>query len=306
MRSLPLPVARALLYPFYRLTFHHRLPWRVQRRLLDASAWLMPMPRGVDRIALRLGERRAERITAGPVTGPEAVLYLHGGGYTVGSIATHRSLAAHLAADLHRPVYLLDYRLAPEHPCPAAMHDTIAAFRALIADHGHPAESIAIAGDSAGGGVALATAQWALAHDVAGPGALVLISPWTDPGWTPSRDRDLVVNRFWGSACAAAYLGGGAAADPQYAPLFGVFEGLPPTYLYIGTREMVHPQCVQLAAAFQRARVPLRYVENSELWHAAQTQAGLVRQSAESVRDIAAFLTVTLARSETPEQDRAL
>jgi acetyl esterase/lipase len=83
------------------------------------------------------------------------VLYLHGGGFTTGSPATHRSLAAHLAREIRRPVYLLDYRLAPEHPCPAALDDTVAAFDALT----RVANSVALAGDSAGGGLALAAAQ---------------------------------------------------------------------------------------------------------------------------------------------------
>lgn len=294
--TVPLPVARALLGAFYRVTFHHRVPWTAQRALLDAAARLQPLPAGTSVHRLRLGDRPAERVTAGPVHGRGAVLYLHGGGFTVGSPATHRGLAAHLAAATHRPVYLLDYRLAPEHPCPAAMEDTVSALDALAEEAGHGLDSVALAGDSAGGGIALAAAQWLTAHRAAGPAALALISPWTDPGEPAERHRDVVVNRPWGFACSAAYLGGGDPADPRYAPARGPMAGLPPTYVFTATGELLHPQCLRLAAALRRAGVPLRYAEHPALWHAAQAQAGFVAEAAASVRDIAAFLTENWSR----------
>ncbi|WP_316525476.1 alpha/beta hydrolase fold domain-containing protein [Kitasatospora brasiliensis] len=287
--SVPLPMARALLHPFYRLTFHQRMPWSVQRTLLNGVARFQPLPAGVRVETLRLGDRPAERVSAGPFAGPGAVLYLHGGGYTVGSPATHRSLAAHLAAGIRRPVYLLDYRLAPEHPCPAALEDALAAFDALTRTPAHEAGSIALAGDSAGGAIALAAAQHLVAHRRR-PAALALLSPWTDPGERAERHRDLVVNRDWGLACAAAYRGDIDPLDHRFAPLLGPMEGLPPTYLFTSTRELVYAQCLRLAGSLRRAGVELRYVESPVLWHAAQAQAGLVRQAAESLGDVGEFL----------------
>ncbi|WP_367140579.1 MULTISPECIES: alpha/beta hydrolase fold domain-containing protein [Streptomyces] len=300
--NLPLPVARALLHPFYRMTFHPRVPWRAQRMLVNAFSAGQPMPRSSRVRTLRLGKRRAERVTVGPVTGPGAVLYLHGGGFTVGSPVTHRSLAAHLARATGRPVYVLDYRLAPEHPCPAALEDTLAALDDLARHEGHATSSVVLAGDSAGGGIALAAAQHlaAPAGEHAGdgapgrrevPAALVLVSPWADPGRVAEQRRDLVVSRAWGLACAAAYLGTGDPSDPRYAPARGDLTGLPPTYLHTNTDELLYAQCLDLAACLRRAGVTVRFRESRELWHAAQAQAGLVRQAAESVRDIGSFLT---------------
>lgn len=296
--TLPLPLARLLLHPFYRLTFQRRLPWRAQRVLVDAAARIQPLPAGTVAAPMLLGQRPAERITAGPSAEDGAVLYLHGGGYTVGSVASHRSLAAHLAREIHRPVYLLDYRLAPEHPYPAAVEDTVVAFDALTHAAGYRPGSIALAGDSAGGGIALAAAQSLCARRTREPGALVLISPWTNPSVRAERHRDLVVNRPWGFACADAYLGDGDPTDPRYAPLLGRMAGLPPTYLHAGTRELIYSQCVQLAVALRRAGVRLRYVENTCLWHAAQVQAGLVRQAADSMRDIGVFLRGTWSNAQ--------
>jgi len=302
MPTLPLPVVRAMLRPYYRLTFHHRMPWATQRALLNAAARCQPLPAGTTVHRLTLGDRRGERISVGPTTGPGAVLYLHGGGYTVGSIATHRSLAAHLAREIRRPVYLLDYRLAPEPPYPAALEDAVSAFDALAGFTDHPAESIALAGDSAGGGIALAAAQWLTAHRPHPPAALALISPWTDPNLRSERDRDLVVNRRWGFACAAAYLGNGDSSDPRYAPLSGSMAGLPPTYVFTSTHELLYSQCLQVAVSLRRAGVRMRYVESPTLWHAAQAQAGLVTAAAESLRDIGEFLTTTWSDTPAPHE----
>ncbi|WNV85262.1 alpha/beta hydrolase fold domain-containing protein [Umezawaea sp. Da 62-37] len=287
---IPLPIARALLHPCYRVMLHHRMPWSAQRALLNTAARIQPLPGGTSIRVVPLGDRLAERITVGPTSAHGAVLYLHGGGYTVGSLATHRSLAAHLARETHRPVYLLDYRLAPEHPYPAALHDAVSAFDAVTDVAGCPPGSIAMAGDSAGGGIALAAAQRLAARGNGTPSALALMSPWTNPTLRAARPRDLVVNRSWGFACAAAYLGDGDPTDPRYAPLLGTMTGLPPTYVFTSTRELLYEQCVELAASLRRAGVRTKYVESPTLWHAAQIQAGMVKEAAESLRDVGAFL----------------
>ncbi|MFD4522993.1 alpha/beta hydrolase [Streptomyces sp. NPDC058470] len=288
---LPLPLARAILHPYYRFTFQHRMPWSVQRALLNIVARMQPLPPDTSVGTLRLGARPAERISVGATTGTGAVLYLHGGGFTVGSPVTHRSLAAHLAREIRRPVYLLDYRLAPEHPFPAALEDTVAAFGALTTTEGHSPGSIVLAGDSAGGCIALAAAQQLTTVREQRPAALVLISPWANPNLVAEQRRDLVVNRAWGLACTAAYLGAGDPSDPRYAPQLGSHTGLPPTYLHTNTRELLYAQCRDLAVSLRGAGVPLRYAESPVLWHAAQAQAGLVREAAASLRDIGGFLT---------------
>ncbi|MGH8882531.1 MAG: alpha/beta hydrolase fold domain-containing protein, partial [Stackebrandtia sp.] len=164
--ALPLPVARAIMGPLYRVGLHSRLPWRAQRAVLDTASALQPLPPGVRVEKLRLGGRPAERLTPPrpAATEPATVLYLHGGGYTVGSSITHRSLNGRLAAGTGLPVYSLDYRLAPEHPFPAALDDAEAAYLDLISTHGYRPERIAIAGDSAGGGLSLALAQRLIAR----------------------------------------------------------------------------------------------------------------------------------------------
>ena len=291
--SLPLPLARAVLYPLYRTAMNRRVPWSVQRALLDAGAVLQAVPRGTRVERMRLGGRPAERVTADGPTGSGAVLYLHGGGYTVGSPATHRSLVAHLARDIGCPVYVLDYRLAPEHRCPAALEDAEAAFLDLVSAGSAP-ELIAISGDSAGGGLALALAQRLRDRHDLRPAALGLIAPWVDPNEPPARARDLVINKAWSKLCASAYLGDGDPLDPGYAPLLGELAGLPETYVQADAGELLHPQAVRLVNALRAAQVPVRFSVTHGLWHVAQLQASLVEPAAAAARELAEFLGESL------------
>ncbi|WP_062993279.1 alpha/beta hydrolase [Nocardia anaemiae] len=291
--NLPLPIARALLGPIFRVSLNARLPWRMQRLLLDIGSRAQFLPSGTTVHRLRLGGRPAERITAGsarPNLNAGAVLYLHGGGYAVGSLATHRSLAARLAHETGCAVYVLDYRLAPEHPFPAGLDDAESAFLELVGNIGYRPEQIALSGDSAGGGLSLATAQRLIAEHGHTPAALGLIAPWVDPNRAPDKFRDLVINRAWSRACAAAYLGDGDDKDTGYAPLHGELRGLPPTYVQVDVSELLHPQCVEFVTALRAAGVHASFTESKGLWHVAQLQAALVGPAAAALTELADFL----------------
>ncbi|MBL1076153.1 alpha/beta hydrolase [Nocardia sp. 2] len=291
--KLPLPVARTVLHPIFRLMLNHRLPWTVQRALMDGGAPLQRAPRGTHIEKVELGGRRAERVTAGPVSTTATVLYLHGGGYTVGSPITHRAVTGSLSRETGCAVQVPDYRLAPEHPFPAALEDAEAAFLELVA-FGYQPERIAIAGDSAGGGLSLALAQRLRDRHGYTPAALGLIAPWTDPNEIPAQDGDLVLTKRWSRACAAAYLGDGDGSDTGYAPLLGAMRGLPPVYVQADVDEMLHAQCVRLVAALREAGVETRFSETRGLWHVAQLQSALVAPAAQVTRELGEFLRQAL------------
>ncbi|TSE01885.1 alpha/beta hydrolase [Skermania sp. ID1734] len=301
--ALPSPVVGALLRPCYRLALNHRLPFTVQRQLLDAIAPVQTLPPGARRARLTLGGRPVERWTGSTAT-RGAVLYLHGGGYTVGSFRTHRSVAAYLSRAAGAPVYLLDYRLAPEHPYPAAVDDAVAAFDELISVHGYPPGQIAIAGDSAGGGLAVATTR-RLVDAGTVPAALAVMAPWVDPNDTEVGQYDLVLNTYWSKACALAYLGAGDPNDPGYAPLLGPLEGLPPTLIHVASDELLRDQAVALADKLHAAGVDARLVEQPRLWHVAHLQAALVREAREAVDDLGTFIKQRLEAMsvEPPTRD---
>ncbi|WP_028477248.1 alpha/beta hydrolase [Nocardia sp. CNY236] len=301
--NLPLPVTRAMLRPIFWAILNARLPFPAQRTLFEAVSRAQPIPEGAMVRQMRLGGRAAERISFEDTADDGAVLYLHGGGYTIGSITTHRTLAARLAREAGFAVYILDYRLAPEHPYPAALDDAEAAFVDLMALTGCRSEQIAISGDSAGGGPALGLAQRLVTHHGCTPAGLGLIAPVTDPTRIPDGARELVLNVPWMRACATAYVGDGDPADPRFAPLLGEMRGLPPTYVQVDVSELLHGQCVDLVAALRAADVPVRYTETRGMWHVAQLQAALTAPAATLVRELGQFLRSVIRMADLQELD---
>jgi acetyl esterase/lipase len=289
MAHLPRRVVVGLCGPTYRVSLNARRSVVAQRRLTEASVRLNRIPRGTEVEQLTLGGRPGERVTLGVGEPPRAVLYLHGGGYVIGSARMYRVLAAHLSRSAGAVVYSLDYRLAPEHPYPAALDDAVTAFRDLVASHGYRPDQIAIAGDSAGGGLAVATAR-ALTDAGQRPAALALLSPWTDPSDHDLPDRDFVVNRTWGTNCAALYRGDAEPTDPGYAPMHADLAGLPPMLVQYGATEMLHAQIERFIARAKDAGSTVHTVESSTLWHSAQVLAGMLRDATDAVHDIGVFL----------------
>ena len=208
-------------------------------------------------------ERAGDRARGAPV---RTILYCHGGGYYFCSPASHRALVFALAARSGARTFSLDYRLAPEHPFPAALDDALAAYRALLAE-GTPADSIVIAGDSAGGGLALATL---VALRDAGdplPAAGVLFSPWTDLAATGGtlESNDGVDPMFCGASIGRAaqfYIGGADPTHPHLSPLYADLSGLPPLLIQAGSTEVLLDDARRVAQRAQAAGVPVE----CEIW----------------------------------------
>lgn len=291
---LPRPLVIGVSGPMYRTALNARTPLRLQRSILERFARLTVVPTGTQVEPILLGGRPCERITVGASVRPRAVLYLHGGGYTLGSPRTHRSLAAFLARSAGAVVYSLDYRLAPEHPYPAALDDAVAAFRAMVDEHRFAPSRIAISGDSAGGGLAVAAAR-RLADDGLRPAALGLLSPWTDPSdGTSPRRRDFVIDSAWGRQNAASYRGDADLRDPGYAPLHGRLGGLPPMLIHCAVTEILQPQIVRFARLATEAGVDVQLVEHPRLWHSGHALAGTLREATDAVHDLGGFLRAHL------------
>jgi acetyl esterase/lipase len=174
-----------------------------------------------------------------------AILYLHGGAYVLGSAHAYRHLAGQIAARANAPAFVADYRLAPEAPFPAAVDDAMAAYRGLVAAG---AEKIAIVGDSAGGGLALAVLSIIRTESLAGtsvsPRAVVALSPWTDlaltgPSVTQRASDDPILTPAMLTATGASYLQGHDPRDPHASPLYDRPAGLPPIQFHVGTSEIL-------------------------------------------------------------------
>ncbi|MGJ0119085.1 alpha/beta hydrolase [Williamsia sp. MIQD14] len=294
--KLPIGVVEPLTRIMYRAMLHPRLPLSTQRTLADRALDVEPLPRDTVVRTLTVGGRPTERVTVGATETDTAVLFLHGGGYTLGSPHSHRHLGAHLAAVTGAAIHLVDYRLAPEDPYPAAVVDAVAAYRDLVDNHGWSPNRLAISGDSAGGGLSVATARRLLDDHGITPAALGLISPWVDPGddthetWS----TDSVVNRGWSRFCADAYLGGGDPTDPGYAPLHGDLTGLPPTVIHIGRREALYAQVIRFAEKLRASGVEVDLLEFDRLWHVGHQQAGMLVEAADAVDHLGTFLRARL------------
>jgi monoterpene epsilon-lactone hydrolase len=299
---LPRPLVVGLSGPLFRLTLNDKVPVALQRRFGSASALLFAPPAGTAVAHVTLGGRPAERVSVGASERPRAVLYLHGGGYVMGSARMYRSLAAHLARSTGAVVYALDYRLAPEHVYPGALDDAVAAFGELVDAHRYAPQRIAIAGDSAGGGLAVAVARRLIDVHATKPGPLVLLSPWTDPADTDLPARDFVLTRAWGHQCAERYRGNADPLDPGYAPMWARLDDLPPILVHYGAQEALAQQIRRFVARAQGAGADIRAVELPGLWHSGHIQAGMLREATDAVHDIGVWLRPRLDGQLAPHR----
>ncbi|HZP45400.1 MAG TPA: alpha/beta hydrolase [Candidatus Binataceae bacterium] len=216
----------------------------------------------------------AEWVCAPGAADDRFVLYLHGGGYVIGSVQSHRDLMARLSRAAKARVLGLNYRLAPEHPFPAAVDDAVAGYKWLLAQGAKPSR-VAVAGDSAGGGLTAATLVAIRDQKLPTPGAGVLISPWVDmEGLGESMktrvDADPVVRKEGLLQMAQAYLQGKDPKTPLAAPLYADLKGLPPLLIQVGDAETLLDDSNRLAERAKAAGVPTKleiWPEMIHVWH---------------------------------------
>jgi acetyl esterase/lipase len=276
------------------------LPWPVQRTRLDQLTRTSLLPRGTAITEQEIAGTRAEVVSARDCDARQTVIHFHGGGYCVGSALTPRSWAAHLSAQAGCRVVLPEYRLAPEHPHPAALEDARAVLAAL-ASHAEPG-SIVVSGDSAGGGLALALALSLREEGQDLLAGCILLSPWLDLG----RDRravpelvrrDVVLSPGWLEACARAYAAPAAWADPSVSPLHAALAGLPPLLIQAATDELLAPDADLLAASASAAGVDVTYTRWPRMWHDFVLQPGLLTAADSALAQAAWFVSKVAPKS---------
>lgn len=243
--------------------------------------------------AVDAGGVPAERSHCGG-SATNAVLYLHGGGYVIGSLVTHRGLVANIARATAGQVLAIDYRLAPEHPFPAAIDDAVSAYRWLL-ENGHDPQSLAIAGDSAGGGLTVATLLKLKREGLPLPAAGVCISPWVDmeavgESMDLKASVDPMVQREGLLGMAAAYLAGANPRDPLTAPIYGDLDGLPPLLIQVGTAETLLDDARRLAMRAISCGVDVDYQEWRDMIHVFQHFAAMIDDGFHAIERIGAFV----------------
>jgi len=250
-----------------------------------------------------------EPVDAGGVPGvwlrtPDAVqdralLYLHGGGYAVGSSVSHTPMASKIGAAAGLPVLLVDYRLAPEHPFPAGLEDAGTAFDWLLG-RGLEPERLAVAGDSAGGGLTLALLLQRRDVGAVLPGAAACLSPWTDLTMgSPSMDAnvasDPMLDRERLQRYADWYLGEGDPRDPLASPRFAELQGLPPVLIHAADEEVLVDDARLVAEAIEAAGGVVEYRSWPGVFHVWHAVAGLAPEADEAVSELGRFLRQHLA-----------
>ncbi len=254
-----------------------------QRAAMEAQLGALPLPENAEVNEIRIGALAADWVTLPNSANRRVVLYLHGGGYFMGSRRSHRELATRIAREAAARVLVLEYRLAPEHPFPAAVDDATAAYR-WLRKRGVAASSIAIAGDSAGGGLTLATLLALRDAGDALPASAVCLSPWTDleatgasaqPGGADDPMVQVAALRDMGRMYA-----GDSVRNPLAAPLYGNFKGLPPLLIQVGTREILLDDSTRVADIARAAGVTVRLEIEEGAPHVYQAIPGLPETTA--------------------------
>jgi monoterpene epsilon-lactone hydrolase len=272
----------------------------LRRAWLDQVHHMTAEPTGVTYADADAGGRPA--LWAEPVGEPDdgVILYFHGGGFVLQSIASHRKLGGHLAKAANRKVLLLEYRRAPEFPYPAPIDDAEAAYRWLL-DQGYSPSQIAFAGDSAGACLALSTVVRLREKDLGVPAGVVGFSPWLDleslPGTLDSNaEYDVLAKRPLCEESAAAYIQDtGAATDGRANPLRADLTGFPPVYLTASDTECLFDNAERFAERAQTAELDVTFVVEHGQQHVYQFMAGNAPEADRSVAEAGAWIAARLS-----------
>jgi acetyl esterase/lipase len=265
-----------------------------RRRRMEAGAERMPAPPGVTVDAVDVDGVACEWIRPSEIDVDGVLLYFHGGGYAVGGLGTHRKMIGFIASSARLPALSVGYRLAPEHPYPAALDDG-AAVLSWLANNGVPIDRVVIAGDSAGGG--LAAAMCCVAREAASsmPRALVLMSPWLDMAAADEQEDDALVDdpivtrgnlrelRDW-------YVDDDHRLDPLASPLGADLTGFPPTLIQVGERELLRADAIRFAERLRASGVDARCDVWDGMVHVWQFYAGVVPEANDAITAIGEWL----------------
>jgi acetyl esterase/lipase len=247
----------------------------------------------------QLGQVKGEWVRLSEEDPQRLLLYLHGGGFISGSPESHRPLIAKLCRAGNAAALSLDYRLAPEFPFPAGLRDAVDAYRFLIGK-GYPPESVVLAGDGAGGGLAVATLMAIRNGGMPMPAALVAMSPWADltlSGWSIMQNAESDTVLSWDLLFVSArhYLKGANPADPYASPVFGSMRDFPPIMVHAGSREILRDDASRLGELAAAANVPVSVEVYDGMQHLFQS-SGSSSEAKVSLNRLGQFI-----RARTPE-----
>ncbi len=261
------------------------------RRAVAKGLGYMPVPKGVTISLLQVGSVSVEVIRPQMgSTNKRALMYLHGGGYVAGSPKTHRAFTARLALELNCEVWVPDYRLAPEHPFPAGLHDAADAWSEFLKVHA--GKTVLLGGESAGGGLSLALCYLLRERAVRLPDQLFLLSAWLDirmagDSYTRNDSRDVIAKTYpTETGCARHYAGNEPRTNPLMSPLLGDPTGLPPTYVMVADMEIFEDDSRAFVIHASETGVDVTLEVGHGLWHAWPLFAPFIPECTNSISNI--------------------
>jgi epsilon-lactone hydrolase len=269
-----------------------------RRAQYERAERVFPTPPDVKVEVVTAPDRPAEWLTPPGARTDAVVLYLHGGGYVIGSPRSHRHLAAAIARAAGTRALLLDYRLAPEHPFPAALEDAVAAYEWLLRAGITPAR-VVIAGDSAGGGLTMATLIALRNRGLPRPAAGVCISPWVDltntaASYTTKAAVDPIVTVESIAQLTQAYIGTGDPKQPLVSPLYADLRNLPPLLIHVGSEEVLLDDALGLAARARTAGIDVTMREWPAMIHVWHWFLSMLDEADVAIAEIGAFVNARL------------
>jgi epsilon-lactone hydrolase len=270
---------------------------RLREEFEEGARRMGGVPRGIEVIPVRIGEMYGEWIRPAGASLASAVLYTHGGGYVSGNCADHRMHVAKLVESCGVAALLFDYRLAPEHCAPAAVEDTLAAYRWMLSEGVAPGK-IVIAGESAGGGLCLASLIAIRDHGLPPPAAAVASSPWLDltcsaDSYRRNARTDISLLGSW-DVWSRYYVGPGNPRDPWISPIHADLGGLPPVLIQVGTCEIMLDDAVKFADLARAAGVEVTLKVWPGMVHCFAFFAPMFPEATAGMNELGAFIRATL------------
>jgi len=267
---------------------------RKERAYLEGLGSMFKLPKGIQVVKELANGVAAEWLIPPAVSPGRVVLYLHGGAYVAGSINSHRSIAANIAIAAKARAFIIDYRMAPEHPHPAAVEDAVAVYKWLLSNK-VDSKHLAVVGDSAGGGLTLALLISLRDGNIPLPAAGICLSPWTDlafsgESWKSKAAVDLIVFDIKEREFARLYLGGLDPKTPLASPLYADLKGLPPLLVQVGTNEVLLSECTQMVERAKQAGVNAVLDEWEKMQHVWQFAASFIPEGRRAIARIGEFI----------------
>jgi epsilon-lactone hydrolase len=291
---MPSPESQRIRATLVRATEPDTRPIDILRREWEEAALAAPMPEHTQIESLIADGIKCEIVNGSLAEAMRLLMYVHGGGFSTGSLITHRELAARISLAANIPVLLIDYRLAPEHPFPAAQEDVVCVYRWLLAQ-GKQANHIVIGGDSAGAQLVMSALVALRDEGQRLPAATILISPWVDlalmgDSLQTRAEVDPLTFRADLQYSANLYLNGHDPHDPLASPLFANLQGLPPMLIHVGDHESLLSDSTRLAERATAAGVEVQLDVWPEMWHVWHGWAGSLPEGQAAIDKIGSYI----------------